>query len=166
MNTAPDTARKEAALEAAKKLSVLAAQRSKSSKALTPKQAAAAWVHLTCLEQLAKEVRGLLELVAMQTPFELPDGTRVLSVETEREFVDGKIAFGVLAEKCGTEVAAEACAPATSKTAILKALKAHQLDHLNDAILGAIRALGGCETKVSASVKEVRVRPKSAAASA
>ncbi len=136
-------------------------------KALTPENAAAAYIRLRQVEAAIGTAKEAVYRYAFAHPIPLPDGQVYGPVETHRDELDAETARRVLAERFGAAVAEKACEFSTSKKAIDSALREVQtarreagekvtLRTLNDEALDAIRAAGGLTTKTRQDVREHR----------
>jgi hypothetical protein len=127
---------------------------------LTPERAALAYQRLQQVREAMKRVDAALHAWAKEHPIQLPNGQVFGPVATTREVVSGDVAYRVLSEKYGQEVALAACEMSASKASIERALKplaaktGEKVTHLKRAALEALGAAGGLEEKVSVTVRE------------
>lgn len=120
---------------------------------------------LDMLEEVSADLRRMRESLygaAREQPIDLGDGTVLGVRKTEREQVKADVAWPVLMEMLGPELAEKAASHDISKASILRAARvAKQKDparwdkpvsHIQESILEAIKQRGGIDTKVSSTV--------------
>lgn len=128
---------------------------------LNEHNAAAAYARVKAVEAVLKHVREALYAYAQEHPIPLDNGLVLGSVETRREYVDGKVARDVLGRLYGAPVADAACEWSASKTSIRDALRGVaknmglKLAAVEREALAAIGEAGGITPKVSRTVKEL-----------
>lgn len=125
---------------------------------LTPAVVADGWAKLKAMKQVLGEVERAYRAFASTEPVLLANGKTLGPVEKRRESVDGEIAFGVLKETLGEDVARAACEMSTSKTAIGDAIKSIAKKGSAAGIvretMTAIELAGGISSKTSTGVEE------------
>ncbi|MFN7131598.1 MAG: DUF2800 domain-containing protein, partial [Myxococcales bacterium] len=135
---------------------------------LTPTTAANAFHMVRKARAVLKEIDAALYAYAEEVGgIDLGDGTVFGVRESKREEVDGRVAFEVLAQKYGAEVAKAACGMESSKAAVRRALQQvkRSLSEMGEDVtvaalereaMQAIRANGGVLAKESKRVKVYR----------
>lgn len=109
---------------------------------LTPESAGRAWLALEQAETFLKRVRERLEMYASAYPIALEDGRTVCLRETQRESIDGDLAYAWIRERYGDEIADQVCPRSASKDRLRKAVGDYRgaIDALRSA--GAITSKG------------------------
>jgi hypothetical protein len=121
---------------------------------ITRENAADAYRSLQALKRIAGRVQQVIEFLAAQDPIPLGDGVYYGPHEVKRQEIDGAIAFNVIKESFGEDVALTACEMNTTKTAIADAVRplakttGLSIKKLKDGIMQAIREEGGVTDKV------------------
>lgn len=129
-------------------------------KMLTPETARAALIKVREVREAMRVVESALHAYAKENPIRLPDGRVFGPHETRRELMDGNVAYRVLAEKWGADVALNACEMDATKASIERAAKklapktGEKPTHIKRAMIDAVRAAGGVTQKVSVTVGE------------
>jgi hypothetical protein len=90
---------------------------------LTVPAVARGWEMLKKAKALLGEIERTYRAFAAGEPVPLANGKTLSEVEKKRESLSGRIAFEVLRERCGQDVAQAACEVETSKAAIQRAIK-------------------------------------------
>jgi len=128
----------------------------------TPELAGMAWARLKAAKQVLAQVeRGVRAALDEHGELPLPGGRRLVKVVASgNESLDGAIAFQVLAEQHGLDVARSAVTMEVTKAGIRNALrpvaqKHGELGRANDAALEAIRARGGASRGTKTSLEEI-----------
>lgn len=127
---------------------------------LTPENAAQAWHRLKAAKRIVEQVDAALRAYAGFQPLDLGNGKTLAARPGKRDSVDGEVAYRVLRDRFGEEVAASAVGFDSSKAAIDRALKpvAKQFGKprapIVREVLQEIEAQGGVSTTRSLTVKE------------
>lgn len=127
---------------------------------LTPQTAAKAYLRLQLVKEVIKRTEGALYAYAAEHPIPLGDGRVFGPTTTKRDEVVGDVAYRVLAEKYGDEVALAACEMSATKASIERALrtvvtkKGGKLAPLKREALADIEAAGGVKPRIAHSTKE------------
>ena len=127
---------------------------------LTPENAAQAWHRLKAAKRIVDQVDAALRAYAGFQPLDLGNGKTLAARPGKRDSVDGEVAYRVLRDRFGEEVAASAVGFDSSKAAIDRALKpvAKQFGKprapIVREVLQEIEAQGGVSTTRSLSVTE------------
>jgi hypothetical protein len=108
-------------------------------------------------EQVVADLRAQLVLRATTDPIRLSDGRVYGPLETERESVKGEVAWSVLRDLHGEDVARAGVEVSASKSSIERALKRiakrGELAGLKRGVLAAVEAAGGIEVRRSTAVR-------------
>lgn len=125
---------------------------------LTGKDAAKAYEIVKRADEVLNDLRAKLYQWARENPIDLGDGKVFGLTTSEREYVDGAVAWKVLREQHGEAVADAACELSTSKAAIERALKEvaprGSLAAYKRKALEAIGNEDGIQVKVTETIKE------------
>lgn len=130
--------------------------------ALTPESASAAWGRLKVVEEVVSRVREALYAFAREQPIHLPGGTVVGPVETQRRVIDGRVAFSVLSERFGEDIATAAVDLDASQASIERALRVvseqsgAKLASLKRQVMQAVEREGGISLRTSTAIREHR----------
>jgi hypothetical protein len=121
---------------------------------------------LQLLDEVASDIKRMRDTLfgaAREQPIDLGDGTFLGVTATEREQVRADVAWPLLVQMMGPELAERAASHEVSKASILRAVRvAKEKDparwdkpaaHIQTSILEAIAARGGIERKSSSTVK-------------
>lgn len=130
---------------------------------ITPENARLAYQRVKLVREAMKQVEAAIHAYASEHPIDLGDGVVFGPTETRWEELDGGVAYEVLQDLFGLEVADNACEKSTSKAAIERALRKYALTgesvaELKRRALEEIRAAGGARVRTSASIREHRPR--------
>lgn len=129
-------------------------------RALDQEQLAHAWRKLKVAKGVLGRIEAGLREHAKRHPIPLGDNAYLgLQEVTGNELLDGRIAWRVVAEQRGREVADEVVEHKMTKKAIDKAVRktlkqGEKIKHANESILTAIRNAGGASRKSSRKVVE------------
>lgn len=127
---------------------------------LTPETAAIAYQRLHMVKEAIKAVDKALYAYATEHPISLPDGRVFGPTTTTKKVISGDVAFRVLTEKYGEEVALAACEMDASQASIERALRkvatktGEKLAPLKRAALQELEAAGGITLRTSHTVRE------------
>jgi SAM-dependent methyltransferase len=124
---------------------------------LTQATAATAYHRLRSAKELLAKVESAVYAYARETPIDLGDGQLLGEVTREgNERLDGEIAYAVIREIHGVEIADAAVARSVTKKAIGEALrgKVPRLAPAEREVLDAIRAAGGSERPLRVVIEE------------
>jgi hypothetical protein len=129
---------------------------------LTPERASQAWQRLKVVEEVVGRVREALYAYACEQPIQLPGGTVVGLVQTQRRALDGRVAFRVLRDRFGSDIAEAAVELEASQASIERALRVvseqsgAKLAGLKRQVMAALDQEGGISLKTSTSIREHR----------
>jgi hypothetical protein len=129
---------------------------------LTPERASQAWQRLKVVEEVVGRVREALYAYAREQPIQLPGGTVVGLVQTQRRALDGRVAFRVLRDRFGSDIAEAAVELEASQASIERALRVvseqsgAKLAGLKRQVMAALDQEGGISLKTSTSIREHR----------
>lgn len=133
------------------------------SSSFTPEVAAHVWEKLNEWEPVYRRLREIVgAMVVRGTEIRLSNGSVLRHVVTEREAVNGDIAYPLLRAHYGQNVADEACEMKASKASIQRALAQVAKDNgvpvskEVERFLRELREAKGIEVKESTTIKEVK----------
>lgn len=127
---------------------------------INDENAAAAWVKIKAAEKILKEAKAAVKTLAAINPIDIGNGKHLGEKVTKRERISGGVAFRVLRDAYGDDVADAACEVKSSKASIERAIKPSivesdgKLAPAMRAVIEGIRQRGGIRTTKKMSVVE------------